>query len=168
MNMASSVTVARAWSIEENNTFENVLAQHLEMPEDKKWTEIAKVLPGRSALELRMHFDRLLRDIDCIDNGQVPLPEFPVSNCNSPGLSPRFADGGWDSGGSADGTPLTGSPGSRRASIVCGTKQQQQQQQSIPYPQAVQQGQGHGMPPTQPKTEQERKKGVPWTEEEHK
>ena len=166
--MASSVTVTRAWSIDENTTFENALVQHLEMPEDQKWNEIAKGLPGKSALELRMHFDRLLRDIDYIENGQVPLPEVPVSNCNSPGFSPRFADGGWDSGGSADGTAFTGSPGSRRASTVCGTKQQQQQQQSTPYPQAVQQGQGHGMPPTQPKTEQERKKGVPWTEEEHK
>lgn len=166
--MASSPTASRAWSIEENSTFEDVLAQHLEMPEEQKWNEIAKGLPGRSALELRMHFDRLLRDIDCIDNGQVPLPEVPFSNCNSPGLSPRFADGGWDSGGSVDGTPLNGSPGSRKTSAVCSTKQQQQQQQSLPYPLSVQPGQGLGMPPAQPKSEQERKKGVPWTEEEHK
>ncbi|KAH9317456.1 hypothetical protein KI387_019225, partial [Taxus chinensis] len=116
------------WSAEQNKVFEHALARfELETPD--RWEKVASCVPGKTAEDVRKHYELLVEDVDVIDAGRVALPPYSQNSYMPEWLSsdqsaPEF-------------TTSSKSPFSVRG----------------PSPKA---------------SEQERKKGVPWTEEEHR
>lgn len=57
----------KAWSPSENEIFENALASFDEG--DDRWEKIATLLPGKSAADVRLWYERLLGDMLDIERG---------------------------------------------------------------------------------------------------
>lgn len=115
------------WTLEQNKRFENALADFDKDTPDR-WDKVAARLPGKTATDVRKHYEDLVDDVTCIEAGCVALPTYSNSSCTLE----------WIEGKSGD---------------MHGLKQQF--------------GSGGRGSSTKP-SEQERKKGVPWTEEEHR
>ncbi|XP_027367018.1 transcription factor DIVARICATA-like [Abrus precatorius] len=108
------------WTRYHDKLFERAL---LIVPEDQpdRWEKIAEQVPGKSAAEVREHYEALVHDVFEIDSGRVEVPSYvDDSAVSSGGVS------SWDSSNQ----------------ISFGSKPR------------------HG--------DNERKKGTPWTEEEHR
>ncbi|XP_020212063.1 transcription factor SRM1 [Cajanus cajan] len=112
------------WTRFHDKLFERAL---LAVPEDMpdRWQKIADQVPGKSAAEVRDHYDALVHDVFEIDSGRVEVPSYVD---DSPPRAPTAAAGtsSWDSANQ----------------ISFGSKPKQ--------------------------GDNERKKGTPWTEEEHR
>ncbi|KAI5683831.1 hypothetical protein M9H77_05059 [Catharanthus roseus] len=65
------------WTREENKAFENALA--LYSGHTCSWDKIAAAIPGRTVDEIRNHFEVLVSDVNAIDSGDVPLPDYANS-----------------------------------------------------------------------------------------
>lgn len=72
-------TSSSSWSWEEEKAFENALAIHFQDTNDG-WEKIAQELPEKSIEEIKQHYVLLLEDIDAIDSGKVPLPNYLSSS----------------------------------------------------------------------------------------
>ncbi|KAM3217500.1 hypothetical protein P3L10_026943 [Capsicum annuum] len=75
------------WTKEEDKINENTLAIY---SEDKDLcTNMEKTLPGKSRDDMINHYNILIEDVEPIDSGRVPLPNYPevqsYSNQNSRG-----------------------------------------------------------------------------------
>ncbi|KAH7854510.1 hypothetical protein Vadar_014642 [Vaccinium darrowii] len=115
--MGDSSATESAWTKYEDKEFERALVVFPEEIADR-WEKIAERIPGKSAGEVRAHYEALVQDVYEIDSGRVELPSYPDESAL-----------GWD----AETSQISfGSGGKNR----------------------------HG--------EVERKKGTPWTEEEHR
>ncbi|KAH9769115.1 hypothetical protein WN944_018849 [Citrus x changshan-huyou] len=112
-NNSFAMTHSTHWNRSEDKLFEHALVMFPEESPDR-WQNIASQLPGKSAVEVREHYEALVHDVYEIDSGRVELPSYAD-------------DSDWDSPSQISFAPKS-------------TK--------------------HGDP--------ERKKGTPWTEEEHK
>ncbi|KAI4321598.1 hypothetical protein MLD38_034962 [Melastoma candidum] len=67
------------WTPVENKRFERALAVHHEDTPDR-WQKVARdVGTGKSAEEVRRHYEVLVRDVACIESGQVPFPRYSCS-----------------------------------------------------------------------------------------
>ncbi|KAJ8532433.1 hypothetical protein K7X08_012356 [Anisodus acutangulus] len=64
-----------SWTVKQNKRFEEALALY-DMDTPDRWHNIARSVGGKSAEEVRRHYDLLLKDIMQIENGQVPLPKY--------------------------------------------------------------------------------------------
>ncbi|KAK8641307.1 hypothetical protein V6N13_010720 [Hibiscus sabdariffa] len=107
------------WTRLEDKLFEDALVIFPEETSDR-WQKIADRVPGKSAREVKEHFDVLLHDVYEIDAGRIEVP--------------NYADGS---------SVLTSSYDSENQNPFSSKSKQQQ-------------------------VDNERKKGTPWTEEEHK
>lgn len=139
--MSSAVQI---WSREEEKAFENAIAVHWTDDCKEVWDKIAPMVPGKTVDELKKHYQFLVEDVNAIEAGNVPLPNYGAADEASsssikdhPGLSSATSDkrsncgfGGGFSGLGHDSAAQGGKGGSR--------------------------------------SEQERRKGIPWTEEEHR
>uniref|UniRef100_A0A1D1Z8C7 Transcription factor MYBS1 n=1 Tax=Anthurium amnicola TaxID=1678845 RepID=A0A1D1Z8C7_9ARAE len=112
------------WTHEENKRFENALAEFDERTTNR-WEKVASRLPGKTAEDVKRHYQVLEYDVSHIEAGLMPpgysSPRFTldwVNNCTMEGLKQPYVAG-------------SKRPGGRTS-------------------------------------DQERKKGVPWTEKEHK
>ncbi|KAJ3707625.1 hypothetical protein LUZ61_011330 [Rhynchospora tenuis] len=109
---------SQQWPISEEKRFENALVIYPEGTQDR-WALIASQIPGRSPEEAYNHYQKLLEDVDMIEQGEVEIPcykeedEFNVE-----------PDEGMDRRGSSSGGPRSRG--------------------------------------------EERRRGIPWTEEEHR
>ena len=137
-------SVAVTWSIEEEKSFENAIAMHCveeEITEDQ-WMKMASMVPTKSLQEVKNHYQMLLEDVKAIESGQVPLPRYQITGEEAAATSPANRDchssGG---GGSTEKKPNHGVSG-------------------------ISSSNGGGR--SSSKLEQERKKGIPWTQEEHR
>ncbi|KAF3667500.1 hypothetical protein FXO37_10003 [Capsicum annuum] len=75
------------WTKEEDKINENALAIY---SEDKDLcTNMEETLPGKSRDDIINHYNILIEDVEPIDSGRVPLPNYPevqsYSNKNSRG-----------------------------------------------------------------------------------
>lgn len=63
------------WTREQEKAFENaVAAAGEEAPEgDAAWEEMAAAVEGKTAEEVRRHYELLVEDVDGIESGRVPL-----------------------------------------------------------------------------------------------
>jgi hypothetical protein len=114
----------RAWTRQQEKAFENAVATVAEDPDDgdARWERIAERVEGKTAGEVRRHYELLVEDVDGIEAGRVPLPTYA-------------GDAGADEGGkkgSGGGAAGGGEKGSAKS------------------------------------TDQDRRKGVAWTEDEHR
>lgn len=115
-----------AWTRPEDKAFERALVVFPEgTPE--RWRRIAGLVPGRSAEEVRAHYEALVEDVFEIDSGRVELPGYSDES-----------DASWEEGG--ESAPAAGQ-------ISFG---------------------GTAVGARRKRCEFDRKKGTPWTEEEHR
>ncbi|GLT92120.1 hypothetical protein SLE2022_099740 [Rubroshorea leprosula] len=69
--MASS----SSWTPKQNKLFENALAIYDKDTPDR-WINLARAVGGKSVEEVKRHYDMLVEDINQIESGQVPLPNY--------------------------------------------------------------------------------------------
>lgn len=143
----SSSSHESVWTKEQDKQFENALDIH-DQDSPKRWENIAAMVPGKDATEVKRHFEILQEDVSLIDAGRIALPNYTpsslstseeagVSDNNSPGSKKVGLYHGQASG---SGTNANGSNGS---SVL-----------------------GKGI--SSKSADQERRKGIPWSEEEHR
>ncbi|XP_008777770.2 transcription factor MYBS1 [Phoenix dactylifera] len=125
------------WSREEEKAFENALAMVVrpvkaEDGKDGWWELIAARVPGKTAAQVRRHYEILEEDVKAIEAGQVPIPRY-VGEVTAAAAMAKETDHHHHHGFGGD----------RRFEMG---------------------GQGKSLS----KSEQERRKGIPWTEEEHR
>lgn len=142
MSTRSAVPV---WSREEEKAFENAIAVHWTddcKDEDEVWDKITSAVPGKSLDELKQHYQFLVDDVNAIEAGNVPLPSYAVDEASS---------------SVKDHHPLPSAASDKRSNCGFGGGFS-----GLGHDSAVQGGKGGS------RSEQERRKGIPWTEEEHR
>ncbi|KAI7733417.1 hypothetical protein M8C21_005166, partial [Ambrosia artemisiifolia] len=119
---STAVAAESTWTRYEDKMFEEALVMY---PDDVigRWQLIAEAVPGKTAEEVRAHYEVLVHDLFQIDSGHVELPS--------------YVDDG-------DESVMSWDPELRASQISFGMSK----------------GSKHG--------DGERKKGTPWTEEEHR
>ncbi|EEF50880.1 protein RADIALIS-like 3 [Ricinus communis] len=77
--MSSSYQASRnsssSWTPRENKLFEKALALYDKETPDR-WQNIAKAVGGKSADEVKRHYDVLIEDVKHIESGRVPFPNY--------------------------------------------------------------------------------------------
>lgn len=66
--------MASSWTPRQNKLFEEALAIYDRDTPDK-WQNVARVV-GKSVEEVKTHFEILKEDVNRIERGQVPLPNY--------------------------------------------------------------------------------------------
>lgn len=143
-SLASSSSQS-AWTREQDKQFENALSIY-DQDASSRWENVAAMVPGKDAVEVKRHYEVLQEDIGSIDAGRVAMPNYSLSS-----LSTSEEVGVSDSLGtkkgalypgqaSGSGTNVNGSNGSSALGKGVSSKS----------------------------ADQERRKGIPWTEEEHR
>ena len=135
--MSSGVPV---WSREEEKTFENAIAMHWTDDCEEVWAKIASAVPGKSLDELKQHYQFLVEDVNAIEAGNVPLPNYAADEASSSSVKDHHALPSVARSNSGFGGGFSG----------------------LGHDSAGQGGKGGS------RSEQERRKGIPWTEEEHR
>ncbi|XP_022144326.1 protein RADIALIS-like 6 isoform X2 [Momordica charantia] len=73
--MGSSSSSSSLWSSKQNKLFENALTVYdKESPE--RWQNLARAVGGKTAEEVKTHYDMLVEDVHNIESGRVPLPNY--------------------------------------------------------------------------------------------
>ncbi|XP_073290770.1 protein RADIALIS-like 3 [Primulina huaijiensis] len=74
--MASSSLSSTGWTPQENKLFEKALARFDKDTPDR-WHNIAQAMGGgKSAEEVKRHFEILMEDLRRIESGYVPFPTY--------------------------------------------------------------------------------------------
>ncbi|KAK4745930.1 hypothetical protein SAY87_012242 [Trapa incisa] len=126
------------WTPEENKQFEKALALFDKDTPDK-WLKVASMVPGKTVGDVIKHYKELEEDVSDIEAGLFPIPGYESSSFTLEWVSSGGRGGG---GGDGDDGRLDGL---KNLYATCGKR-------------------GTSTRPS----EQERRKGVPWTEEEHR
>ncbi|KAG5573531.1 hypothetical protein H5410_063297 [Solanum commersonii] len=69
------------WTKNQNKKFEEALALFDKDTPDK-WHNIARCVGGKSAEEVKRHYELLVKDVMKIENDQVPLPNYRGASSN--------------------------------------------------------------------------------------
>ncbi|XP_047333277.1 transcription factor MYBS1 [Impatiens glandulifera] len=153
---SSSSSSATVWSRDEEKAFENAIATHdinnldtgiSSKEENRTWEKIGSLVPTKTIEELKRHYQTLLDDINDIESGRIPLPNY-IGEENPSSSSTK------DSSSHHHGCAATTTADNKRSS-------------SGGYG-GVFSGNDSGGGKSGSKSEQERRKGIPWTEEEHR
>ncbi|XP_020553123.1 transcription factor RADIALIS-like isoform X2 [Sesamum indicum] len=73
-----------AWTAKENKDFEKALAVYDKDTPDR-WANVARAVGGRTEEEVRRHYDILVEDINCIESGRVPFPNYRTTSSSGGG-----------------------------------------------------------------------------------
>ncbi|KAK0605534.1 hypothetical protein LWI29_027851 [Acer saccharum] len=76
-----SSSVAASWTAKQNKQFERALAVYDKDTPDR-WHNIAKAVGGKSVEEVKRHYEILLKDVNDIESGRYPFPNYR-SSCGS-------------------------------------------------------------------------------------
>lgn len=173
---------AEHWTIEEDKFFENSLAQFGDSLEtDDIWGSFNAQIPGKSMVGLKRRFNLLQEDIKNIESGRVPLPHYENENKD---VVPVMLGGNNDnvSNGLGDGVAVNGQvmggiPVSTNVGAATGAGQRGASAPN-PAPTSTAASNGNtnssggkktsGKNSAAKTSDQERRKGIPWTEEEHR
>ncbi|KAI3440531.1 uncharacterized protein J3R85_003281 [Psidium guajava] len=137
---------AADWSREEDKAFENAIAMHWVEDSKEQWDKIASMVPSKSLEELKLHYQRLVEDVSAIDAGRIQVPNY-VSDETTSSSAAKDGHGVSGSGPTADKRSNCGYGGGFSGSSH--------------------ESGGHGGKGGS-RSDQERRKGIPWTEEEHR
>ncbi|GFS40747.1 duplicated homeodomain-like superfamily protein [Actinidia rufa] len=136
------------WSREEEKAFENAIAIH--WAEDSKdeghWEKIASLVPTKTMEELKKHYQLLVEDVAAIESGHVPIPSYIGEEASSSSSKDHHGISG-----------VTATASEKRSNCSYGSG----------FPGLGHDSTGHGGKGGS-RAEQERRKGIPWTEEEHR
>ncbi|KAF6143795.1 hypothetical protein GIB67_016716 [Kingdonia uniflora] len=140
------------WTRDEDKSFENAVAVHLKEGDNNNnnidgWEKIASAVPSKTMLELKKHFELLMEDVNAIEAGRVPIPKYigeDITNKEQHGFK-----------GSSSSNNNNNSSRSSNYSFGNG------------FSGISNESTGQGLR-SGSRSEQERRKGIPWTEEEHR
>ncbi|XP_044508033.1 protein RADIALIS-like 1 [Mangifera indica] len=85
--MASSSMSSRgggSWTAEQNKAFERALAVYDKDTPDR-WYNVARAVGGKTAEEVKRHYEVLVEDIKHIESGHVPFPKYRTTGGGSNG-----------------------------------------------------------------------------------
>ncbi|XP_057785519.1 protein RADIALIS-like 4 [Salvia miltiorrhiza] len=63
------------WTAWQNKVFEDALASY-DKDTAEWWQNVARAVGGKSVEEVKRHYQKLLQDINHIETGKVPLPNY--------------------------------------------------------------------------------------------
>lgn len=129
-----------AWTAHQNKLFENALALH-DQNSENRWEKIAQSVPGKNNHQVQQHYAILVEDVEGIEAGTVRLPCYTWATKGEEGNGSQGGKQGGNVNRVGSSNTSRGAPNSCSAS---------------------------GSKSTLSKAEQERRKGIPWTEEEHR
>lgn len=66
---------ASSWTARQNKAFEKALAVYDKDTPDR-WNNIARAVGGKTADEVKQHYQALVDDVRCIEAGHVPFPNY--------------------------------------------------------------------------------------------
>lgn len=72
------------WTPKQNKAFESALAVYDRDTPDR-WHNIAKAVGGKTAKDVKLHYEDLVEDINNIDSGKVPLPKYRTNGMANQG-----------------------------------------------------------------------------------
>lgn len=76
-----------SWTAKQNKAFEQALATY-DQDTPNRWHNVAKVVGGKTTEEVKRHYELLVQDINSIENGHVPFPNYRTSGgCTNGRLS---------------------------------------------------------------------------------
>ncbi|KAH7682750.1 SANT/Myb domain-containing protein [Dioscorea alata] len=64
-----------SWTTKQNKMFERALAVFDKDTPDR-WQNVARAVEGKSAEEVKRHYELLIEDLNHIESGQVPFPTY--------------------------------------------------------------------------------------------
>ncbi|PWA51408.1 protein RADIALIS-like 1 [Artemisia annua] len=79
--MASSSMSSRgsgSWTAKQNKAFEKALAVFDKDTPDR-WHNVAKAVGGKTAEEVKQHYEVLVEDVKHIESGRVPYPYYKTT-----------------------------------------------------------------------------------------
>lgn len=144
---------ASVWNREEDKAFENAIALHwIDEHEDsnEQWDKIASMVPSKTMEELKQHYQMLVEDVRSIESGNTPIPNYGGEEATT-SLSKDSSSTRASSGASASDKRLNCGHGNGGGGFSA----------------LGHDSSGHGSKGGS-RSDQERKKGIPWTEEEHR
>lgn len=68
-----------SWTAKQNKAFENALAMYDQDTPDR-WQKLAKAVGGKTVEEVKKHYEKLVEDVNRIESGEVPLPNYRKNN----------------------------------------------------------------------------------------
>lgn len=143
--MSSSGTI---WSYEEEKAFENAIAMHwIEESSKEQWEKIASAVPSKSMEEVKQHYQVLVEDVSAIEAGHISFPNYAASE--------EITSSNKDFHGSSKATSSD-----KRSNCNYGRGFSGLGHDSTTH--------SSGKGGLSRSSEQERRKGIPWTEEEHR
>ena len=71
-----------SWTSKQNKQFETALAVHDKDTPDR-WHNVASMVDGKSPEEVKRNYEILVEDLNCIEAGQVPFPDYKSSGSKS-------------------------------------------------------------------------------------
>ncbi|GMY11487.1 protein RADIALIS-like 3 isoform X1 [Fagus crenata] len=74
-NSLSSRSSSSSWTPKENKQFEKALAVYDKDTPDR-WQKVARAVGGKSAEEVKRHYEILIEDVNHIENGRIPFPNY--------------------------------------------------------------------------------------------
>ncbi|KAL8143414.1 hypothetical protein V2J09_016446 [Rumex salicifolius] len=66
------------WSVKQNKLFEKALAVYDKETPDR-WANVAKAVGGKSADEVKRHYETLIEDLNRIESGRIPIPKYKAT-----------------------------------------------------------------------------------------
>ena len=75
---SSSSDSVTKWTTQQNKQFEKALAIYDKDTPDR-WHNVASMVPGKSPEEVKKHYEILLEDLNRIEAGMVPFPNYKSS-----------------------------------------------------------------------------------------
>ncbi|KAG6736799.1 hypothetical protein POTOM_060307 [Populus tomentosa] len=82
--MASSSVSSRgsgSWTAQQNKAFERALAVYDRDTPDR-WHNVARAVGGKTAEEVKRHYELLVEDVKHIESGRVPFPNYRTTGSN--------------------------------------------------------------------------------------
>ncbi|XP_010548326.1 PREDICTED: protein RADIALIS-like 3 [Tarenaya hassleriana] len=80
-SMSSYRSSSSSWTAKQNKLFERALAIYDKDTPDR-WQNVAKAVGGKSAEEVKRHYELLIRDVNDIESGRYPHPNYRTSGNN--------------------------------------------------------------------------------------
>lgn len=145
-----SDSTAVMWSREEEKSFENAIAMHWIEDSKEQWDKISSMVPTKSIEQLHEHYKLLVEDVNAIEAGLVPLPKYA---------------------GEDEAAAAAVSSSSTKNNHHHGVTNTTAKRSSCNFSNGFS---AFGSDSTclgskgSSRLEQERRKGIPWTEEEHR
>lgn len=85
-SVGSSHSKSPGWTPKQNKLFEKALAIH-DKDTPERWQNVAKAVGGKTAEEVKRHYDLLVEDLKYIESGKVPLPNYKANGSYGRGFA---------------------------------------------------------------------------------